>query len=74
MYILIYMTTTTATIQAAFNDFSKWETYRTCYIAITNKTATMKEIQDIAWTTCEIYPDVIEMRINDLTRYAADMK
>ena len=67
-------TATTATIQAAFDNFSKWETYSTCHKALVNKEITLTELQDIAWGTCEINPDVIEMRMNQLTRYAADVK
>ena len=68
------MTATTETIKAAFENFSKWETYGTCYEALVNKTATLKEIQDIAWATCEIKPDVVEMRMNYLDQLAADIK
>lgn len=68
------MTGTTETIQAAFENFSKWETYGTCHEALVNKTATLKEIQDIAWAICEIKPDVVEMRMNYLDRLAADIK
>ena len=66
------MTATTETIQAAFENFSKWETYGTCYKALQNKEITLKEIQDIAWAICEIKPGVIAMRMGDFDQWHAE--
>jgi hypothetical protein len=55
-------------ITASFENFDKWETYGTCFKAITSGTATLAQIQTIAFDICKIDPGVIQMRMVDFVK------
>ena len=55
-------------ITAAFKDFDKWETYGLCFKALQSGAASLAELQSIAWREAGIKPDIIEMRMTDMTK------
>lgn len=62
-------TMTTATRNAiveSFKDFDKWKTYSTVFALMTQRKATLREIQEIAAAVTGITPGVIAMRRRDI--------